>query len=350
MSAPRRLGELAAHLGLELRGDPDTGIRGVCSLDPGKPDHLGFLANRRYREHLASTHAAAVILSARDAEAFAGNALIADDPYLAFARAAALFAPPPVQAGPRLHPSAVIADGARVADDARVGPHCVIGPGAVVASGTVLGPGCVVEADAAIGEASELVARVYIGRACVIGAHCRVQAGACIGGRGFGLARGPEGWEDVPQLGTVRIGDRVEIGCNTTIDRGAVDDTVIEDGAKLDNQIQVGHNVRIGAHTAIAACVGIAGSTTIGSNCMIGGGCGINGHIHIGDGVVVQGFTMVTHSLEGPGQYGSGWPVAPAREWLHQVRRLRKLPQLEARVAKLEGRARAQDDQGSKGQ
>lgn len=340
-----RLEELAERLQLELRGDPDREVFGVCSLDPGREGHIGFLASHRYRPALGRTLASAVILSEKDSDGFAGDRLIAKDPYLSFARAAALFAPEPVRFTPRIHPTASIADTAEVAADAHVGPNCAIGPAVRIGSGAVLGPGCVVEAGTEIGEGTELVAQVYVGRDCRIGRHCRIEAGARIGTRGFGLARGPQGWEDVPQLGGVRIGDRVEIGANTCIDRGAVDDTVISDGVKLDNQIQIGHNVHIGAHTAIAACVGVAGSTHIGSNCMIGGGCGVNGHIHIGDGVIVQGFTMVTQSLEGPGQYGSGWPVETAREWLRQVRRLRKLPQLEARVSRLEGRSHDNDNE-----
>lgn len=330
------LGTIAERVGLSLRGDADCTIEGVCTIEPGKPGHIGFLANPRYRPQLAHTRAEAVVLSERDAEHYAGNALIAKDPYLAFARVARLFEPAPRELGDPLHASAVIADDAVLGVDVRVGPNSVIGAGARIEDGVHIGPNCVVEADATIGAHSHLTSGVHVGARCVLGARCRVQPGAVIGGRGFGLARGPQGWEDVPQLGRVSIGDDVEVGANTTIDRGAIEDTVIADGVKIDNLVQIAHNVHIGAHTAIAGCAAIAGSTRIGANCLIGGGVGINGHVELCDGVIVLGFTMVTRSITEPGQYGSGWPVEPARTWHGQVRRLRKLDKLEARVAQLE--------------
>lgn len=330
------LGTIAERVGLSLRGDADCAIVGVCTIEPGKPGHVGFLANPRYRAQLAQTRAEAVVLSPRDAEHFDGNALIAKDPYLAFARVARLFEPEPKVPGDPIHPSAVVADEASLGANLRIGPNSVIGPGVRLEDGVHIGPNCVVEADAIIGAGSHLVSGVHIGARCVVGARCRMQPGAVIGGRGFGLARGPQGWEDVPQLGRVRIGDDVEVGANTTIDRGAIDDTVIADGVKIDNLVQIAHNVQIGAHTAIAGCAAIAGSTRIGANCLIGGGVGINGHVELCDGVIVLGFTMVTRSITEPGQYGSGWPVESARTWHGQVRRLRKLDKLEARVAQLE--------------
>ncbi|MHA7833581.1 MAG: UDP-3-O-(3-hydroxymyristoyl)glucosamine N-acyltransferase [Algiphilus sp.] len=334
-----RLGDIAERVGLSVRGDAERVIHGVCTIDPGKAGHISFLANPRYRSQLAHTQAEAVVLSERDAAQFDGNALIAKDPYLAFARVARLFEPVARPLGPLRHDTAVIAEDAVLGNEVRIGPHAVIGAGARIGDGAHIGPHCVIEEDAVIGEGSHLVSGVHIGARCVLGARCHVQAGAVVGGRGFGLARGPQGWEDVPQLGRVRIGNDVEVGANTTIDRGAIDDTVIADGVKIDNLVQIAHNVQIGAHTAIAGCAAIAGSTRIGANCLIGGGVGINGHVSLCDGVIVLGFTMVTRSITEPGQYGSGWPVESARTWHGQVRRLRRLDKLEARVAQLEGHA-----------
>ncbi|MBI3171902.1 MAG: UDP-3-O-(3-hydroxymyristoyl)glucosamine N-acyltransferase, partial [Hydrocarboniphaga effusa] len=329
------LGELAGRFSLELKGDPALEIRGVCTLDPGEPGGLSFLANPRYRGQLAQTQAAAVILGQADARSFRGNALIAKDPYLAYARIAALFDPgDKFTAG--VHPSAVIAEGVKIPATSHVGALCVVEQGAQVGAKVFIGPGCTIGPQARIGEGSRLEARVHVGERVQIGQRARIQPGAVIGSRGFGLARGPKGWEEVPQLGSVKLGDDVEVGANTTIDRGAIGDTVLEDGVKLDNQIQVAHNVRIGAHTEVAACVGIAGSTRIGARCMIGGGAGISGHLDIGDDVVILGWTMVTRSLPGPGQYGSGMPAQPAREWRRSIARLRRLGSLEQRLGAIE--------------
>lgn len=329
------LAALAQRYGLELRGDAETLIQGVCTLSPGREGAVGFLANPRYKSQLADSRASAVILRAEDAEGHAGNVLIAADPYLAFARIAALFERRP-RSVPGVHPTAVVDATASVDPSAAIGPQVYIAAGAEIGAEAVIGPGCVIEEDAVIGAGSRLEARVYVGIRCRLGRRCSIGPGAVIGSRGFGLARGPDGWEDVPQTGTVRLGDHVEVGANTTIDRGAIDDTVIEDGVKLDNQIQVGHNVHIGARTAIAACVGISGSTRIGSDCLIGGGSGIGGHIEIGNGVVLQAWSMVTRSLQGPGQYAAGWPAEPVREWRRSVARLRRLGRLEERITALE--------------
>lgn len=330
-----RLDELAERFGLEARGDGQVEIEGVCTLSPGTPGCIGFLANPRYRNQLPDSRAAAVIMAAAAAESFPGNALIARDPYLAFARIARLFDDEPA-ATPGVHPSAVVDATARIAASASIGPQAVIEAGAVIGEGAVIGPACIVSAQARIGDGTRLEARVWIGRRCTIGARCRLHPGVVVGSRGFGNARTPQGWEEVPQLGAVRIGDDVEIGANTTIDRGAIEDTVIENGVKLDNQIQIAHNVHIGEHTAIAACVGIAGSTRIGRRCLIGGGCGINGHIEIGDDVIILGFAMVTKSLAGPGQYGSGLPIEPVREWRRTVARVRRLDGVETRIKAVE--------------
>lgn len=329
------LTELASRFGLELRGDGATAIHGLCTLAPGEPGHLSFLANPQYRSQLPATRASAVIVAARDAGSLPSAGLVAPDPYLAFARIATLFDP---YAGfaPGVATSAVLGEGVYVPPDAAVGEQAVIEAGAEIGAGAFIGAGSFIGAGAYIGERSRLEGRVWIGPRVRIGREARINPGAVIGGRGFGLAPTREGWEEVPQIGSVVIGNRVEIGSNTTIDRGAIADTVIEDGAKIDNLVQIAHNVRIGAHTAIAACTGIAGSTVIGARCMIGGAVGVAGHLVIADDVVVLARATVTHSLLQKGVYGSGMTAAPAREWRKQVAGLRRLEQLRARVRQIE--------------
>lgn len=329
------LAQLAQRFGLELVADGDIGIDGVCTLTPGEPGRVAFLANPRYRSQLAGTRAAAVIVGPKDAPHYAGAKLVARDPYLAFARIAALF-DGSREFAPGIHPAAVIAAGVVIPASAHVGAVAVVGAGSVISAGVYLGAGCVVGRGVQIGEGSWIAPRAVLEDGVQLGKRCRVQSGAVIGSRGFGLARGPAGWEEVPQLGSVILGDDVEVGANTTIDRGAIGDTVLADGVKLDNQIQIAHNVQIGAHTAIAACVGIAGSTRIGARCMIGGGAGVAGHLEIGDDVIILGWTMVTHPLREPGQYGSGMPAQPAREWRRTVARVQRLGRLAERLGAVE--------------
>lgn len=329
------LGALAERHGLELRGDPSALIEGVCALAPGQPGRLGFCADPKLRRQLASSKAAAIVLSDRDAASFSGNALIATDPAVAFAGIAREFDRAEAFAAV-IHPAASVDPAAQIGEGCGVAPGAVIEADAVIGAGSYIGPNCVVGRAAVIGAGSRLEANVYIAPDTRIGMRARVLPGAVIGGRGFGLARTKAGWIEVPQLGRVVIGNDVEVGANTTIDRGALDDTVIEDGVKLDNQIQVAHNCRIGAGTAIAACVGIAGSTTIGRHCLIGGAAVIGGHIEIADNVLLFGHAMVTKSITVSGQYGSGIPAQPAREWRREVARIRRLPRLDARLAALE--------------
>ena len=337
------LGELAQRFRaglpeLEVAGDPATVIRGVCTLSPGEPGCLAFLANPRYRAQLAATRAAAVVLGRRDAAGYTGNALIVKDPYLAFARIAASFD----RSGdfaPGVHPSAVVAPGVAIPSSSHIGACAVVEAGAAVGASVYIGPNCTVGRNARIGDGSRLEGNVFVGERVVVGKRCRLNAGAVLGSRGFGLARGPAGWEEVPQTGAVILGDDVEIGAGTTVDRGALGDTVIEDGVKLDNLIQIAHNVRIGAHTAIAAMSGVAGSARVGARCMIGGCSCINGHIEIADDVIIIGFSMVTKSITEKGQYGSGFPAQPAREWRRGVAGVRRLGHLEDRLAELERRA-----------
>jgi UDP-3-O-[3-hydroxymyristoyl] glucosamine N-acyltransferase len=331
------LGELAVRYGCELRGDPDVRIGSVATL-AGGPGQLGFVANRAYGEALATTRLSAVVVDPRLAPSCPVAALVHRNPHATFARIAAQLHPPP-PLNPGVHPLALVHPGASLDPTAEVGPF------AVIEAGARIGARCLVAAHALVGEGVELGAdtrllarTTVIGRA-LLGSRCLVHPGAVIGSDGFGNARDGEAWLKVPQLGSVRIGDDVEIGANTTIDRGALDDTVIAEGVRLDNQIQVGHNVHIGAHTAIAACTGIAGSTRIGRRCMIGGATGIGGQLEIGDDIVISGFGMVTNSLEKPGMYSSVIPVEEVRTWRRIVGRIKRLDLLGQRVRRLEGAA-----------
>lgn len=331
------LGEVAAVSSMRLQGcDAATVITGVAPLHRAEPGQLSFLTHSRYRPFLAVTRASAVILSTEDAVNCPAPALVADNPQIAYARAAALFEPvAEIRRG--VHPTAWVSPSARVAPDAWIGPHCTVEAGAVVGAGVFVGPNCVIGEQAEIGDESRLVAQVTLYHRVRLGRRVLVHAGAVIGSDGFGLALNHSGhWLKIPQLGSVVIGDDVEIGANTTIDRGALEDTVIEEGVKLDNQIQVAHNVRIGAHSALAGCVGIAGSARIGRHCMLGGGVGIAGHLEIADRVQVTGMSLVTKSITEPGTYSSGLAVEPNRLWNKISARLRRLDELFRRLAALE--------------
>ena len=327
--------QIAEHVGLELRGDGSARIDGVASLGAAGPGQLSFLANRRYLSSLAETGAGAVILRPDDAGDYAGTALLAPDPYVAYARAAALFELREAT-DPGIHPSAVVDPAAEVDPGAHVGPLVTVGPRTKVARGAIIGPGCVIGEDCELGAGTELVARVTLVRRVRIGARTVVHPGAVLGGDGFGLAMDKGQWIKVPQLGGVRVGDDCEIGANTTIDRGAIDDTVLEDNVRLDNLIQIAHNVHIGAHTAMAGCVGVAGSTRIGRYCMLAGQAGVAGHLEICDHVTVMAKTMVSHSITEPGEYASGIPATPARDWRRNAVRIRQLDALARRVAAIE--------------
>ena len=317
------LGELAVRFGLTLRGEPHLAVRSVATLARAEPGSLSFLANSRYRRQLQTTRATAVLISAGDAGDCPVAALIHPDPYLAYARIALLLHPPAMPA-PGKHPSAVVSGSARIAASANIGPLAVVEDDAQIGDRVIIGPGCIVQRGAVVGEDSVLVSRVNLYPGVSLGKRCILHAGAVVGADGFGFAQNSGSWFKVPQVGSVRIGDDVEIGANTTIDRGAIDDTVVEDGVKLDNQIQVAHNVVIGAHTAIAACCGISGSTVIGQRCMIGGMVGFAGHLTIADDVVVTGCSLVSASIKKPGSYSSGMPTVETRLWRRMVAHLRR--------------------------
>jgi UDP-3-O-[3-hydroxymyristoyl] glucosamine N-acyltransferase len=329
------LGDLATRFNLQLHGDPSIHIRGVATLAGAGAGELGFLANPRYRSQLAATAAAAVVVRAADVDIQRDTSvalLVAADPYVAFARIAALYErlPAPV---PGIHPSAVVDPTARVAASASLGPCCVVEANAVIEEGVVLGPHCSVGPDCRIGAQSRLSARVTLVSRVRLGRRVLVHAGAVLGADGFGLAFDRDHWIKVPQLGGVDVGDDCEIGANTTIDRGALEDTVLEDDVRLDNQIQIAHNVRIGAHTAIAGCAAVAGSTKIGRYCLIGGGAGIIGHLTIADRVTVTAMSLVTHSIRQAGEYSSGTPIQESRLWRRNAARFKHLDELARHVA-----------------
>jgi len=324
-------GALAERFGLALRGDPDTVVEGVATLASAGPAQLSFLANPRYRSQLASSRAGVVVLREGDAGAWPGTALVADDPYAAFARVSALFAPV-AAATPGIHPSAVVDPSATVDPAASIGPFTTIGARSRVDAGAVVGPGCVVGEDCVVGEGCELVARVTLVVRVRLGRRVRIHPGAVLGADGFGLAMEGGRWLKVPQHGGVVVGDDCEIGANTCIDRGALDDTVLEEDVRLDNLIQVGHNVHIGAHTAMAGCVAVAGSARVGRYCLVGGGAGIVGHVEVCDRVVVTAMSLVTRSIREPGEYSSGTPLMDNRSWRRSAARFKQLDALARRA------------------
>lgn len=327
--------ELAGRVGAEVSGDGKVEIVGVSALEDAQPDTITFLANPRLRSFLKDTPAAAVILRSEDAASCPVPVLLSDNPYLAYARVAALLYPEePVRAG--VHQSAMVAGDARIDPSAWIGPNAVIESGAQVGAGAAVGPGCVVGKRASIGPGTRLVANVTVARDCVLGSGCLLHPGVVIGADGFGIANDAGRWAKVPQVGRVLIGDDVEIGANTTVDRGAIHDTIIENGVKIDNLVMVAHNVRIGAHTAIAGCTGIAGSARIGAHCAIGGGVGIAGHLEICDGVQLTGMSFVTKSVREPGVYSSGMPLETNEAWQRNIARYRHLDELARRVRALE--------------
>jgi UDP-3-O-[3-hydroxymyristoyl] glucosamine N-acyltransferase len=337
MTATMKLGQLAEFLGATLCGDPEKNITGLATLQEAGPAQLSFLANPQYRKYLADSHAGAVLLKAADAEGYAGDALVVADPYLSYARVSHLFDPKP-KAAAGIHPSAVIADDAWVDPAASIGPFVVIESGARVAAGVTVGAHCFIGARSEIGEGGWLAPRVTLYHDVRIGQRVVIQSGAVLGGEGFGFANQKGVWQKIAQIGGVTVGDDVEIGVNTAIDRGALADTIIGNGVKLDNQIQIAHNVQVGDHTAMAACVGISGSTKIGKHCMLAGGVGLVGHIDICDNVFLTGMTMVTHSITEPGSYSSGTAMQPAAEWRKSAARIRQLDDIARRLRQLEKR------------
>jgi len=329
------LGQLAAQFGCELVGDPGVVVHRVGTLSSAARDAVTFLANSLYRAQLAQTRAAAVILAPRDRDACPVACLVHPEPYLAYARIASSLHPPAsVAAG--VHASAVVAASARVAASAQVDAHAVIGSDCSVADDAVIGAGAVLGTDVSVGMGTRIGPRVALLDGVRIGARCIVHPGAVIGADGFGFAPDHGKWQKIPQVGGVVIGDDVEIGANTTIDRGAIEDTVIEDGVKLDNLVQIAHNARIGAHTVMAAMSGVAGSTKVGKRCMIGGGTVMVNSLTICDDVMFTFRSVVTSSVDKPGTYSGHLPAEEAGLWRKNAARFRKLDALADRLIKAE--------------
>jgi UDP-3-O-[3-hydroxymyristoyl] glucosamine N-acyltransferase len=339
-----RLADIVERFGGELLGDPDILINQVATLETAGAGEISFFSNRRYRQHLEQTRAAAVILAAEFSDSIRCPRIVCKDPYTYFARVSGMLNPPATVA-PGIHAAASIHPSARVAAGAAIGAFVSIGAGAEVGEGSLVEAGCVLGDNVRVGRDCRLYAVVSVYHDCVIGDRAILHSGVIIGADGFGLGWEGGRWNKIPQIGRVLIGDDVEIGANTTIDRGALDDTVIEEGVKLDNQIQIGHNCRIGAHTAIAGCVGIAGSTRIGRYCRIGGSAMISGHLEIVDKAEISAGTLVAKSILKPGTYTSVFPVSLHQDWLRNASHIRhldsmarRLRELEARLAELEGK------------
>lgn len=343
------LGELAARFGGELRGDASAPVRRVAALDAAGEGDISFLSGARFRRHLAATRATAVILDAEAAAECPVAALVTSNPYLMYARVASLLHPP-VAPAPGIHPSAVLGRDCELGPGVVIGPHVALGDGVRLGEGVIVGPGCVLGEGVAIGERSCLDGNVTLYAGVVVGRRVLIHAGAVLGADGFGFANDRGTWVKIPQIGRVVIEDDVEIGANTTIDRGALGDTVIGRGVKLDNQVQIAHNVRIGEHTAIAGCTGIAGSATIGRRCAIGGGVGISGHLDIADDVHLTGTTFVSQSIREKGTYSSGTPFEPVGEWRRNFVRMRQLDDMARRLQRLEQAMRAIVQDSEQGQ
>lgn len=339
-AASYSVAELAERFGLSSHGDGTQRIDGVGTLAGAGASQLSFLSNSKYDAQLAATRAGVVVLREENLAACPTAALIAKDPYVSYAKIAALFERQPL-APSGVHPSAVVAASARVSATASVGPCCVIEDDAVVEDGAVLGPHCIIGAGCTVGAQSRLVARVTLVTRVTLGKRVLVHPGAVIGSDGFGLAFDRDayehgGWIKLPQLGGVRVGDDCEIGANTTIDRGALEDTVLEEDVRLDNQIQIAHNVYIGAHTAMAGCAAVAGSAKIGRYCQIGGNAGVLGHLELADRVTITAKSLVTSSIREPGEYSSGVPLQENRLWRKNAARFKHLDEYARRLSALE--------------
>lgn len=329
------LQEIADFLNADLHGDGGFIVSGLASLQSATSKHLSFIANAKYRKFLDETQAGAVIVTAADLDLYSGAAIVAENPYLAYAKVSHLFA---VQehGESNISSSAVIDETADVSESATLGPGVVIGARAVIAAGAIIGANSVIAADSVVGKNTRLEANVTVYRDVYIGDDCLVHSGAVLGADGFGFANDQGQWQKIAQLGGVRIGNRVEIGACTTIDRGAMDDTVIEDGVILDNQIQIAHNVQIGKNSAIAGCTAVAGSTKIGERCTIAGACGITGHLSIADESHITAMSLVTKSITEPGAYSSGTGMQEHKQWKKSVVRFRQLDDFARRLKSLE--------------
>ncbi|MBC7002883.1 UDP-3-O-(3-hydroxymyristoyl)glucosamine N-acyltransferase [Photobacterium sp. BZF1] len=329
------LADIAAKLGAELRGDGTVVIESIAGMATAKEGQITFLSSSKYRKQLAECQAAAVMLKEADAEGFEGNALLMADPYLGYAKVAQLLDTTPAAASD-IAASAYVDPTAQLGENVSIGHNAVIEAGAQIGDNAQIGAGCFIGKNAQIGAGTKLWANVTIYHNVVLGDQCLVQSSTVVGADGFGYANDKGEWVKIPQLGSVRIGNRVEIGACTTIDRGALDDTIIEDNVIIDNQMQIAHNVQIGYGTAMAGGTIVAGSTKIGKYCIIGGASVLNGHIEIADGVTITGMGMVMRSIEEKGMYSSGIPLQPNKEWRKTAARTMKIDDMNKRLKAVE--------------
>lgn len=330
-----RLAELAEHVGATFQGSADTVITGIATIQNASADQITFLDNTKYQKYLSTTGAGAVIMRPEFADESPTAAILTPNPYYAYAKIAKLFERQSQQAE-GIHPSATVASTADIHPSASIGPNCVIGESVIIGANVILAPSCVIGDNCQIGADSRFHANVTLYHGISIGQRCLLHSGVVIGADGFGIANEQGAWHRVPQLGGVRIGDDVDVGANTCIDRGAIEDTIIDSGVKIDNLVQIGHNAKIGSHTAIAGCTGISGSVTIGKHCLIGGGAGIVGHIQITDHTCISGMSGVSNSITEPGVYSSGLYPMPAIAWRRNAVRFKQLDSLFQKVKKLE--------------
>lgn len=330
------LNELAHAIGATVKGDGGCKIRDIASIAHAKPGEISFLVDRKYQRHLTQTKASALLLDKQSAKNCPINALIMPDPKLGFIKLLALLRPQ-VILKPGIHPTAIIGENCQVDFTVHIGAYAVIEDDVIIGSRTIIGAGTSIGRGTQLGSDCCLYSRVVLYPYTIIDDRSILHSGVVIGADGFGLTQDAQHrWVKIPQTGRVVIGNDVEIGANTTIDRGALEDTIIGNGVKLDNLVMIGHNVRIGDHTAIAGCAGVAGSTTIGRYCMIGAGAGLNGHINICDNVVITGMGMIQKSITNPGVYSSGTGMQPRREWHKSVIRFWQLDELAKRLKRLE--------------
>ena len=328
------LKQIAEYLGASVEGDETHQITSLATLEAANSQQLSFLANPKYKKYLHVTQAGGVLLRKEHAVDFVGNAIVSQDPYLDYAKITAFFVAAVQRSGQYIHPSAVIADDVTLPQNIAIGPNAVIESGCTIGEFSDIGAGTCLGSNVTVGEHCLIHANVSIYASSVIGSHCIIHSGAVIGADGFGFAPSEQGWQKIYQLGRVILGNAVEIGASATIDRGALADTIIHNGVKIDNQVQIAHNVQIGENTAIAASTAIAGSTIIGKNCTIAGCAGIVGHIEITDNVHISGMTMVSKSIKCSGSYSSGVPMSETAKWRKNAARFHQLDQLARQIKK----------------
>lgn len=335
-----RLSELASALDAHIVGDENIIITSIATLKSAQPGQISFLSNPKYRNQLLESNASACLLRQQDLDGYQGNAIVVDDPYVGYARLAQLLDSTPLPSE-NIHPSAVIDPSATIGTNTCIGANTVIEAGATIGDNCHLGANGFVGKNTTIGHNTKTWANVTLYHNVTIGENCLFHSGSVIGSDGFGFAPNNGQWFKIPQTGGVMLGDRVEVGANTTIDRGALDDTIVGNGCILDNQVHIGHNVVMGDHCAVAANTVFAGSTSIGDNCIIGGACAISGHLTIAKGVTITGMTMVIKDIDSAGVYSSGMPSQTNKEWRKNGVRYRQLDTMAKRLKQVENQLKA---------